>query len=155
MVDSRSVEEHVTPLAERVAAREGCELVYVEYVHDAGRWVLRLFIDHPNGVDIGHCSAVSRQMSSLLDVEDVIPHAYNLEVSSPGLDRPLRRGDDYRKFAGEPVSIRTKTPVGGRRRFRGILEKFEGEVVTIADDAGRIFEIPLDKVSKARLDPRI
>lgn len=155
MVDRKSVEEQVAPLAERVAAREGCELVYVEYVHESGRWFLRLFIDHPSGVDIDHCSAVSRQMSSLLDVEDVIPHAYNLEVSSPGLDRPLRKGDDYRKFAGEPVNIRTKAPVGGRRRFRGILEKFEGEVVTIADDAGRTFEIPLDKVSKARLDPRI
>lgn len=155
MVDRKSVEKRVIPLAERVAAREGCELVHLEYVNESGRWFLRLFIDHPNGVDIDHCSAVSRQMSALLDVEDPVPHAYNLEVSSPGIDRPLRRGEDYRRFAGEPVSIRTRAPVRGRRRFRGILEKLEDEVVTISDDAGRTFEIPLDKVSKARLDPRI
>jgi ribosome maturation factor RimP len=76
-------------------------------------------------------------------------------VSSPGLDRPLRKGEDFRRFAGEPVSIRTSSPVGGRRRFRGVLEKFEDEVVTIADEAGQTSEIPLEKVKKARLDPRI
>lgn len=155
MVDRQAVVDHVVPLAERVAAREGCELVHVEYVHQSGRWILRLYIDRPDGVDIDNCTAVSRQMSAVLDVEDFIPHAYHLEVSSPGLDRPLRKSEDYRRFAGEPVSIRTTTPVGGRRRFKGILEKLEGEVLTIADEAGQVFEIPLEKVSKARLDPRI
>jgi ribosome maturation factor RimP len=100
VVDRRKVEDHVAPLAERIAAREGCELVHVEYVNESGRWFLRLFIDHPNGITVDDCAAVSRQMSAMLDVEDFIPHAYNLEVSSPGLDRPLRKGDEYRRFAG-------------------------------------------------------
>lgn len=155
MVDRQTIEGRVVPLAERVAEREGCELVHVEYVNQSGRWILRLFIDRPDGVDIDDCAAVSRQMSALLDVEDFIPHAYHLEVSSPGLDRPLRKGDDYRRFTGEPVNIRTSSPIGGRRRFRGILEKFDNEVVVVTDESGTSFEIPLEKVSKARLDPRI
>ncbi len=155
VVATKTVEERVIPLAERVAAREGCELVHCAYVHESGRWFLRLYIDHPDGITIDHCTAVSRQMSALLDVEDLIPRAYNLEVSSPGLDRPLNTADDYVKFAGEQVSIRTNGPIDGRRRFRGLLQKFEDEVVTVADEAGRIFEIPLEKVRKARLDPRI
>ncbi len=155
MVETQTIENRVAPLAARVAAREGCELVHCEYVHDGGRWILRLYIDRPDGVGINECTAVSRQMSALLDVEDFIPHAYNLEVSSPGLDRSLNTPDDYQRFAGKPVHIRTNASVGGRRRFRGVLEKFEDEVVTVADDAGRLFEIPLEKVRSARLDPRI
>lgn len=155
MVETQTVEERVAPLAARIAAREGCELVQCVYVHEGGRWFLRVYIDRPDGITIDHCTAVSRQLSAVLDVEDCIPHAYNLEVSSPGLDRPLNTPDDYQRFAGEPVHIRTTTPIGGRRRFRGILEKLEDEVVTVADEAGRLFEIPLEKVHKARLDPRI
>ena len=155
MVETQTVEERVAPLAARIAAREGCELVQCVYVHEGGRWVLRVYIDRPDGITIEHCTAVSRQMSTVLDVEDCIPHAYHLEVSSPGLDRPLNTPDDYQRFAGEPVHIRTTMPIDGRRRFRGILEKLEDEVVTVADEAGRLFQIPLDKVRKARLDPRI
>ncbi len=155
MVQTQTVEERVGPLAARVAAREGCELVGCEYVHEGGRWFLRLFIDRQGGVTIEDCSAVSRQMSAVLDVEDLIPHAYNLEVSSPGLDRPLTSPEDYRRFAGELVRIQTIAPVRGRRRFFGTLEKLENEVVTVADEAGQRFEIPLDKVRKARLDPRL
>lgn len=155
MVDRQAVEDRVAALAGRIAAREGCELVQVEYVHQAGRWILRLYLDRTGGITVGDCAAVSRQLSAVLDVEDFIPHAYNLEVSSPGLDRPLTKGDDYVRFAGEAVNIRTSTPLDGRRRFKGILQKFEGEVVTITDHAGEVFEIPLELVSKARLDPRI
>jgi ribosome maturation factor RimP len=155
VVETTTVEERVAPLAARVAARVGCDLVHCEYVHDGGRWFLRLFIDRDGGVTIEDCSAVSRQVSALLDVEDFIPHAYNLEVSSPGLDRPLVTPEDYRRFAGEPVRIQTIAPVLGRRRFRGTLEKLEGEVVTVADAVGQRFDIPLEKVRKARLDPQI
>lgn len=155
MIDREAVEDRVAALAERIAGREGCELVQVEYVHQSGRWILRLYIDRPEGIKIDDCATVSRQMSAVLDVEDFIPQAYNLEVSSPGLDRPLTKGDDYRRFAGEPVNIRTRSPLDGRRRFRGILQKCEGDVVTITDHAGEVFEIPIGLVSKARLDPRI
>ncbi len=155
MVEATTVEERVAPLAERVAARAGCELVMCEYVHDGGRWFLRLFIDREDGITIEDCSAVSRQLSAMLDVEDFIPQAYNLEVSSPGLDRPLVRPEDYRRFAGELVRIQTSTPVRGKRRFRGTLEKLEDEIVTVADAVGQRFDIPLEKVRKARLDPQL
>jgi len=155
VVETPTVEERVAPLAARVAAREGCEFVHCEYVRDAERWVLRLFIDHVDGVTIEHCTAVSRQVSAVLDVEDFIPHAYHLEVSSPGLDRPLITPEDYQRFAGEPVRIQTSAPVLGRRRFRGTLEKLEDEIVTVADDVGQRFDIPLEKVRKARLDPQL
>jgi len=81
VIATQSVEERVAPMATRVAAREGCELVHCEYVNQSGRWVLRLYIDREGGVTIDDCSKVSRQMSAMLDVEDFIPHAYNLEVS--------------------------------------------------------------------------
>ena len=154
-MQTKSVEDCVEPLAEKVAEREGCELVYVEYVHDAGRWILRLFIDRAEGITLTECSAVSRQMSAILDVEDLIPQSYHLEVSSPGLDRPLRNAQDYEKFAGEEVKIRTDSPVEGRRKFSGVLEGLTDDVVVVTDATGEVFQIPFDKVRKARLDPRI
>ena len=155
MVASQSVEERVAPMAARVAAREGCDLVHCEYVNQSGRWILRLYIDREGGVTVGDCSTISRQMSAMLDVEDLIPSAYNLEVSSPGLDRPLNTHDDYDRFVGENVKIKTTDPVRGRRRFSGVLEKREGELITVAESGGQAFEIPLDKVRMARLDPQL
>ncbi len=155
MVETQTVEERVAPLAARIAAREGCELAHCEYVNDCGRWFLRLYIDREGGVTIADCTSVSRQVSAVLDVEDFIPHAYSLEVSSPGLDRSLNTPDDYQRFSGESVRIRTASPVRGRRRFRGILDKFEDEVVTLTDSQWQVFEIPLEKVRSARLDPQI
>jgi len=155
MVEMQKIEVRVAPVATRVAARQGCELVDCKYVNDGGRWFLRVYIDREGGVTIGDCSSVSRQMSAILDVEDFIPPAYHLEVSSPGLDRPLNTPDDYQRFSGEPIKIRTAAPVHGRRRFRGTLDKFENETVTLTDSNGEVFEIPLDKVRSARLDPQI
>jgi len=155
VVETAMVEERVAPLAARIAAREGCELVHCEYLNDCGRWYLRLYIDHEDGITTEECTSVSRQVSAVLDVEDFIPHAYNLEVSSPGLNRPLNTREDYRRFSGEPVRIRTASPILGRRRFRGILDEFKDDVVTVTDTEGRAFEIPLEKVHSARLDPQI
>ena len=153
MIATQPVEELVAPLASRVAAREGCELVHCEYLNESGRWVLRLYIDRTDGVTIDDCSTVSRQLSAMLDVEDFIPHAYHLEVSSPGLDRPLHTADDYDRFMGERVKIKTVDGVRGRRRFAGILEKRDGNSITVSEPGGQTFEIPLEKVRKARLDP--
>ena len=155
MVETQSIEERVAALASRVAAREGCELVRCEYIHQQGRWFLRLYIDREGGVNIDNCGAVSRQMSAMLDVDDFIPHAYNLEVSSPGLDRPLNTADDYARFAGEQVKVRTTAPVQGRRRFRGVLGGLEGDLVTIHEAGGQVFEIPIEQVRSTRLDPQL
>ena len=155
VVETTTVEERAAALARRVAAREGCELVHCEYVNQAGRWVLRLFIDRADGVTIDDCSVVSRQMSAVLDVEDFIPHAYNLEVSSPGLDRPLHSADDFRRFLGERAKVRTATAVRGRRRFSGLVSGVEGNIVTLEEPGGQRFEIPLEQVRSARLDPEL
>ena len=119
MVETAMVEERVAPLASRIAAREGCEFVHCEYLNDCGRWYLRLYIDHEDGITIEECTSVSRQVSAVLDVEDFIPHAYNLEVSSPGLNRPLNTRKDYQRFSGEPVRIRTASPILGTPSFSG------------------------------------
>ena len=145
MVETAMVEERVAPLAARIAAREGCELVHCEYLNDCGRWYLRLYIDHEDGITIEECTSVSRQVSTVLDVEDFIPHAYNLEVSSPGLNRPLNTREDYRRFSGEPVRIRTASPILGRRRFRGILDEFKDDVVTVRIQRGGPLKFPLKR----------
>jgi len=155
MVETQSIEGRAAVLAARVAAREGCELVSCEYLHEQGRWFLRLSIDREGGVTVDDCGAVSRQMSAMLDVDDFVPQAYNLEVSSPGLDRPLTTAADYARFAGEQVKVRTTGPVHGRRRFRGVLAGLEGDLVKIHEPGGQLFEIPIEQVRSARLDPRL
>ena len=150
-----SIAERAAVLAERIARREGCDLVHCEYVNQSGTWLLRVFIDREGGVTIDDCGAVSRQLSAVLDVEDFIPHSYNLEVSSPGLDRSLRDVDDYRRHTGKQVRLKTSAPVKGRREFRGMLAGLEGEVVTIEALNGQSFEIPLERVKSARLEPEI
>lgn len=152
---SNAIAERVTPLAERAARRCDCELAWVDYVQESGNWILRVVIDSENGVNVDDCAAVSRQLSTLLDVEDFIPHSYNLEVSSPGLDRPLRRADDYRRFAGERVRIKTSESVRGRKVHRGILRGLEGDDVVLEDDSGERLNLPLGRIAEARLEVEI
>lgn len=131
----------------------GCELVDVEYTAAHGRNVLRVYIDHPQGVTVDHCARVSRQVSALLDVEDPIPEAYVLEVSSPGLDRPLVKREDFERYAGEVVKVRMLEAVQGRRNFKGTLVGIEGEVVLVDVDKER-FSLPMKHIERARLVPR-
>ncbi len=117
----------------------GFELVEVEYLVSNDRGVLRLYVDRPDGgITLDDCVTVSRQLGALLDVEDVIPFHYVLEVSSPGLNRPLKRPKDFLAHCGEKIKIKTRMPVGGRRRFSGILQKYseaDGSIV-LDTDAG-------------------
>ncbi len=129
----------------------GMELVHLEYTGSPSGMVLRLFIDKPGGVTIDDCAYVSRIISDLLDVKDPIPEHYNLEVSSPGINRPLVRLKDYTRFAGERVFIKTREPVQGRKRFKGVLKGIDQGIITIDLDDGE-YGIPLDLVARARLD---
>ena len=129
------------------------ELVGVEYVPQGRHSVLRIYIDTPDGVTLDDCEKVSRQVSALLDVEDPIHGEYVLEVSSPGLDRPLFTEAHFLRFLGEKSTIRMKHPMNGRRKFSGILKAVEnGNVAIIVD--GETFEIPLDEIEKANLVPQ-
>lgn len=129
------------------------ELVDVEYLREGGRWVLRLFIDKPGGVSLEDCQTISRQVERVLDVEDPIETAYSLEVSSPGVARPLKKRDDFRRFAEREVEIRTFGPVGEppRRNFKGRLLGIDEEDIIRVEIGGEVFELPWDQVAKAKL----
>ncbi|HTP63939.1 MAG TPA: ribosome maturation factor RimP [Geobacteraceae bacterium] len=147
----------VTELAEPLAASLGLELVEVEYRQEGGRMVLRLFIDREGGVTLDDCAAVSRELAEILDVEDFIHGRYNLEVSSPGLDRPLKKPEDYERFAGRLVKIRTAELLPDdagnmRKTFTGELLGLEGGVVRLKLKEGQSAGIPLEKVAKANLE---
>ena len=143
-------------LAEPVAAGIGYEVVDLEWKHEAGHWVLRLYIDRPNALDeerisLGDCSKVSHALSDALDAADVIHVPYALEVSSPGLDRPLKRERDFARFVGRQAKVKTRRPVGDtRRNFKGKILAAEAGRVRMDVD-GTAFEIPVDDVEKANL----
>jgi len=129
----------VRSFAEELLESLGFELVDMEYLASGNRGVLRLYIDRPEGgVALDDCVTASRHMAALLDVEDIIPFSYTLEVSSPGLNRPLKRPKDFLAHCGKKIKIKTRMPVDGRRRFSGILQEYrerDGSIV-LNTDAG-------------------
>jgi ribosome maturation factor RimP len=160
-------------LIEPYAKGAGFDLVELQWGREGGGWALRVFIDRPftpgdgprlpgagepdplfasPGVGFEDCERVSRDISAALDVADVIPHGYVLEVSSPGLDRPLRREEDFRRFAGQEVKLRTTEPVEGRRNFSGTLVGAQAGVAEVKVD-DRTYRVPIDLVAKANLVP--
>jgi len=147
--------EKVRQLAAPLAAQEGLEVVDVEIGGGHGRQTLRLLIDKPGGVSLDDCSSVSRALSTALDVEDPIQGSYDLEVSSPGLDRPLRTPEHFQQYAGNKVRVRTFGPVPeceDRKTFVGILRGYEDGAVVIDVD-GKVFRVPYTQVSKANIEP--
>lgn len=149
-VNARTIVEEVTELVEPVLEDLGFEVVDVVYASKSGRWVLQLFIDKQGGVTIDDCASVSREIGDLLDVHDIIPSEYVLEVSSPGLDRPLKRRKDFRWATGRTVKIRTLEPKEGRRNFTGRLDRLEGDVLTLLVNGAEV-SLSLEDVEKANL----
>lgn len=143
----------LTRLLEPVVCGLGYELVGVDYERHGRRFLVRLYIDHADGITLEDCEVVSHQVSGVLDVEDPIPGYYTLEVSSPGLDRPLFKLGDYQRFAGEWVKLRLRRPLDGRRNFRGQLVGVEAERV-IVDVAGERVSFGIDEIEQARLIPQ-
>jgi ribosome maturation factor RimP len=138
-------------LIEPVLEPDGIELVEVEFKPEGGRWVLRLYIDSPVGVTLDDCEFTSRQIGALLDIKDPIHRPYTLEVSSPGINRVLRKEKDFNLFAGSPVRLKTRRKVAGRRNFQGILKGMENSKIVIEVEGDRI-EISAEDLEKARLD---
>jgi ribosome maturation factor RimP len=147
--------ERVRTIALGILEFAGMELVHLELKREPGGWFLRLFIDKEGGVTLDDCSHVSRQLSAQLDVEDPIEQRYTLEVSSPGLDRPLYTDRDYERFAGRQVRLSTFGPIDGRRHFVGRLIGIVGGSVRLALEGEREIAIPRDQVAKARLEVEI
>ena len=137
-------------LLEPVVAAEGLELVELEYRRESPGWVLRLFLDRAQGITVEHCAQMSRLLGDLLDVADLIPNAYHLEVSSPGLNRPLRKPQHYQQQLGHIVELRTLAPINKRRNFRGVLRAADEQQVAVDCD-GQLFEIALADIERARL----
>jgi len=137
-------------LFEPVIESMGFELVGVEFVGSEHNGILRVYIDKPGGVTIDDCAQVSHQLSALLDVEDPIGHRYSLEVSSPGIDRPLFKLDDYRRFVGLRAKIKLATPLLGRRNFTGQLRGVEDDRVLIEVD-NELHELPWPDIARAHL----
>lgn len=140
------VREAILPIIEG----HDLDLVGVEQSQEGGRSILWVYIDHPDGVTIDHCARVSPEISAALDVEDPLPDAYELRVSSPGLDRPLFRGRDFAAYAGREVQIQLSTPIGGRRKFTGEIIGVDDGHVRVACSDGE-HRLPLSTIHRARL----
>jgi ribosome maturation factor RimP len=136
-------------LAAPIVEEEGLEIWAADLRQENGRWILRLMLEHERGASLDDLTRVHRQLSDVLDVHDIVPWRYTLEVSSPGVNRPLVKPDHYRRYLGQRVRIQTKNAQGGRRMFLGILEQMEDDRVCIVDgDVGEVW-ISLDNVRKA------
>jgi ribosome maturation factor RimP len=139
-------------LLEPTVERLGYELVDLEVRLGGGSGLVRVFIDQPAGIDLDDCEKVSLAVSALLDVEDPVPGNYNLEVSSPGLDRKLTKVEHFQRFEGETVKVQMRFPIEGRRRFRGTLVSSDDENIVVEVD-GESFSLPLKTIDTARLVP--
>ncbi|MFZ5472065.1 MAG: ribosome maturation factor RimP [Myxococcota bacterium] len=150
----QSIEERAREVAEPIVAAEGYELVDLEYVREREGWVLRLFIDKPGGVGLEDCTNVSRAVETALDVEDVVPQEYHLEVSSPGLSRPLTKPDHFRRAEGKKIKVKTYGPIGEppRKNFSGVLAGVADDGVTVEVEGAGAFRIPYKDIAKANLE---
>ena len=147
---AEEIAAQIARLAAPALAAAGLELVDVE-VWPRQKTLVRVVIDRPGGVGVEDCARASRHLGDILDVHDPIASGYVLEVSSPGLDRPLKKPADFTWAVGRPVRLTTRAPVGGGNVLTGVLSGFEGGVLTLEAEAG-VFRLGLDEVTKARLD---
>lgn len=152
---TEQIEELVQPILDDL----GFELVDLEYQREQRGWILRFFLDKEGGITLDDCAEASREISTLLDVEDVIQTAYNLEVSSPGMERPLKKLADFERFAGQLVKIKTWQPIDpdqsgkGRKTFIGELKGVDGQEILIVTEGKKPVEakIAFDQINKANL----
>jgi ribosome maturation factor RimP len=146
----KDVQRLVEDMAEALLQAEGMDLVDLDYRKEGGRWMLRLFIDKEGGVTVEDCAAVSREFSDLLDAKDVVPEPYVLEVSSPGLNRRVRKKEDFSRFAGRKVEVRLTAAQEGRRKIVGDILRVEGEAVVVVAAEGT-YTIALQNIAQATL----
>jgi ribosome maturation factor RimP len=156
-VDLTAVSKIATPVIEGA----GYELVDLEWKREEGGWILRLFIDRPNGphapgegITLDGCAVVSQELSAVLDVAEVLPEDYALEVGSPGIDYPLRRPADFERVVGSKVKVKTKRPLGpppGRRNFAGELVELRNGDTILVDVGDKVCDVPVAEIEKANL----
>ena len=143
----QKAEELITPIVEA----NGFELVDVEYIKEGGTWYLRAYIDKPGGIMVDDCEVVSRELSDILDEKDFIDEAYILEVSSPGLGRPLKKEKDFARSLGEEVEVRTYRAIDRQKEFIGILKDYDKDTVTIEYEDGETMTFDKADIALIRL----
>ena len=144
--------DQVRQLVQQVVENQGYELVEVEFKGAGKSSILRIFIDRAAGISHRDCELVSEQVGTVIDVEDLIPSSYTLEVSSPGLDRKLVKESDYTRFEGKLARIQTRIPLNQQKVFRGRLQGLSGGKVRLELQQGNLLDIPLDVIREARLE---
>ena len=147
----KEIVDRVSAIADPILSNEGMELVEIEYRRESKGWVLRLYIDKEGGVTLDDCTRISQEVGRSLDVEDFISTPYTLEVSSPGLARPLKKEKDFMKYRNHMIKVRTIDPIENRRQFKGKLLGITENRIEIAMDGG-VFQILLSNVAKANLE---
>lgn len=147
--------QDLTTLFEPVVESMGYELVGIEYHSSEHHGVLRIYIDHDDGITVDDCAKVSRQISAVIDVEDPIEMAFDLEVSSPGVNRPLFKFSDYQKYTGSLAKIKLAVALNGRKNFNGMLQGVDENQQVIVDVDNEIFELPYQDIAKANLVTKI
>jgi ribosome maturation factor RimP len=151
--------EQIRAIAERVARERGLEIWDIQSRRERGGHVVRVFIDRPgpsatpeDSVSLEDCAQVNREIGTILDVEDPLPFTYTLEVSSPGLDRPLRNLDDYRRFTGRLAKVVVSEPVDSQKAFEGRLRGVDGDVVLLEALNARLHKLPMRLITRGRLE---
>ncbi len=142
--------KEVTCLIEPILEEMDVELVDIEYLSEHGRWVLRIYVDQEGGITLDGCARVSREIGDLIDVKDILQHGYVLEVSSPGLNRPLKKEKDFLRSVGSKIKVRMVAPVQGRRNFTGCLRDYR-EGTLYLDVKNNLVPLPRVDVEKANL----
>lgn len=150
MTNMTFITKQVSELIEPILSEMRFELIDVEYLSDRGRWVLRIYIDKDGGVTLDDCAMVSRELGDLIDIKNFIEHQYVLEVSSPGLDRPLKKEADFIRVIGKKVKVKTRLPLDGRRSFTGRLKDYRSQELIIESEGGLI-TLAWSDIEKANL----
>lgn len=143
----QTVEKLVTPIIEK----HNLELVDITFSKEGGRRFLRIFIDKPGGVTLDDCEKLSRRLDTLLDEADPIPQSYILEVSSPGIERPLKKEKDFIKYIGEEITVRTFQPIHGRKNFNAVIKNADNQGVLLETEEGKQIELLFGNIAKANL----
>ena len=152
MNSREAVASRIAEIAERVAASEGIEVVETQVLGGGKARLVRIFIDKPGGVSHADCERMSKDVGTILDVEDVVPGgSYTLEISSPGVERKLSRPRDFERFVGQKAKIVLREPLENSRHWQGILAGFSDGLVTLEPEAGKTIQFPLAQVEKANL----
>lgn len=151
MAKVSNTEKKILPFLEPIVAERNLELVDLEFVKEGANWYLRVYIDKDGGVDIEDCEGISRELEARLDTEDPIEQAYILEVSSPGIDRPLKKESDFEKYRGEIIDIKMYKARDGQKQFQGELLGLENGIISIKDEENNIIAFEQKEVASVRL----